>query len=384
MANQAEGISDLPTSTRIAVLPGDGVGAEVTAAAVSVLKQVCEMTGLSISLEFAPIGASSLTSGEGSLPKETEELCGDTDAILVGAVGGPEWIGFPLQDRPEWSLLRLRRELDLYVNVRPVRILEPVRDMSPLRADLLPFDMLILREQTSGLYYGKPKNIRPGSHGTTEAVDTLPYTQHQIDRIIEFAFAEAQVRRNRVALVDKENVLATSKLWRQRFDLLAEKYPDVQTERLLVDNAAAQLVLRPASFDVIVTENLFGDVLSDEAGGLCGSIGLLPSASIGDNQPYLYEPVHGTAPEIAGQGIANPTGAILSVGLMMRYTFGRPDLKQRIEAAVEEVLRVSRTPDIWTGDTAREGTEAFTQRVLQALQGDRTDETYAVGGNQKR
>lgn len=383
MVNQPERMVDPSKPTLVAVLPGDGVGSEVTAAAVAVLKEVADIAGFPVSLESAPIGASCLVSGEGSLPDETKNLCGRSDAILVGAVGGPEWIGFPLQDRPEWSLLRLRRELDLYVNLRPVRIMDPVRDMSPLRADRLPFDMFILREQTSGLYYGEPKNIRTGIDGTSEAVDTLPYTEHQIDRIIDFAFAEARLRRNLVTLVDKENVLATSKLWRRRFDLLAEKYPDVQTERLLVDNAAAQMVLRPASFDVIVTENLFGDVLSDEAGGLCGSIGLLPSASIGDEQPYLYEPVHGTAPEIAGQGIANPVGAILSVGLMMQYTFGRPDLKQRIENAVEDVLRVSRTRDIWTGDTVQEGTEALTERVLQALQSDRTDETYAVGGIQK-
>lgn len=383
MVNETAGSAEPPTPTRIAVLPGDGVGSEVTAAAVAVLKEVSDLAGLSISLEFGLIGASCLTSGQASLPKETEELCGGSDAILVGAVGGPEWVGFPLEDRPEWSLLRLRRELDLYANVRPVRIFEALRDMSPLRADRLPFDMLILREQTSGLYYGEPKKIHDAADGTSAAIDSLPYTEHQIDRIVELAFSEAQARRNRVTLVDKENVLATSKLWRRRFDLLAEKYPDVQTERLLVDNAAAQLVLRPASFDVIVTENLFGDVLSDEAGGLCGSIGLLPSASVGDNQPYLYEPVHGTAPEIARRGVANPVGAILSVGLMMQYTFGRPDLKQRIETAVEDVLQVSRTSDIWTGDTAREGTEVFTDRVVQALQTNRTDESYAVGG-QKR
>lgn len=384
MAEQGgEGLSSSAT-TRIAVLPGDGIGNEVTSAAVAVLQKVADSAGLSISIDFAAIGAGCLQSGHGSLPAETLELCQVSDAILVGAVGGPEWIGIPLQERPEWSLLRLRRDLDLYANVRPVRVLEPVRDMSPLRDDRLPFDMLILREQTSGLYYGEPKNVHVRSDGSAEAVDTLPYTSHQIDRIVELAFAEARTRRNRVTLVDKENVLATSKLWRSRFDFIAEKFPDVQTERLLVDNAAAQFVLRPASFDVVVTENLFGDVLSDEAGGLCGSIGLLPSASIGDHQPYLYEPVHGTAPEIAGKGIANPIGAILSVGLMMQYTFGRADLKSQVDRAVEDALSVSRTPDIWVGDVAREGTQGFTDHVLAALQREPTNDKYALGGERKR
>ncbi|HEY2555394.1 MAG TPA: 3-isopropylmalate dehydrogenase, partial [Candidatus Cybelea sp.] len=299
-----------PFISTVALLPGDGIGPEVVAAAARILKHVCP----SVECAEAPVGGAALALGLPALPAKTRELCERSAAILFGSVGLPEYEGKPLVDRPEYALFLLRRDFELYANLRPVRVFAGLEDASSLRPELVRgLDLMVVRELTGGIYYGRPKEQRTVD-GVDEAVDTMIYRAPEVERIARVAFDVARARRKHVTSVDKQNILETSRLWRRVVQAVAAGYPDVRLEHLLVDNAAMQLVRRPADFDVIVTENMFGDILSDEAAILTGSIGTLPSASLGTRgspgrQFGLYEPIGGTAPDIAGRGVANPTAA---------------------------------------------------------------------------
>ncbi|MEA2663592.1 MAG: 3-isopropylmalate dehydrogenase [Candidatus Eremiobacteraeota bacterium] len=350
--------------SRIAVLPGDGIGPEVTAAAVRVLRAVLP----SCTLEEAPVGTAAIASHGVALPDETLALARASDAILFGAVGGPS-AGVPPEHRPEAALLALRAAFGLYANVRPVRAFAGTEHRSPLRPERVRgMDLVIVRELTGGLYFG-PKRVE-GEHGARSAVDTLVYQEFEIERIARFAFDLALTRRGRVTSVDKANVLVSSQLWREVVERVARDYPEVALDHLLVDNAAMQLVRDPRAFDVIVTENMFGDILSDEAAAVAGSIGTAASASLGTRSGSrdfgLYEPISGTAPDIAGRGIANPAASILSAALLARHSLGEPDAAARIEGAVAAALASGpRTADL--DDEAPASTEAFTDLVLARL-----------------
>jgi len=338
----------LAQAFRIAVLPGDGIGPEVVREAVNVLLAVGRRFDIRFAVTEAVIGGAALEATGIPLPEETLVTCRANDAVLLGAVGGPRWDRLPGDRRPEHGLLRLRRALGVFANLRPVRALDPLDGVSPLRPDTVAgTDLLLVRELTGGLYFGQPR----GRQGD-EAVDTLRYTRGEIARVVRVAFRFARERRQGITSVDKANVLESSRLWREVVEDEARHFPDVTVTHMLVDVCAMQLVRAPASFDVIVTENMFGDILSDEAGAIVGSLGMLPSASLGEEPPFLYEPVHGSAPDIAGRGIANPAGAILSVAMTLRYSCGLPRAAQAVEAAVVQALREGyRTPDV--GGTAR-------------------------------
>jgi 3-isopropylmalate dehydrogenase len=327
---------------KIAVLAGDGIGPEVTAEAVKVLKA----TGLDFTFEDALIGGAAYDDGGNPLPTSTLDLCKSADAILLGAVGGPKWDNVqPISLRPEvGALLPLRSELNLYANVRPAKTLKPLMGASPLKGDRALVDLIVVRELTGGIYFGQPRERR--DNGET-AVDTCVYSKTEVRRIAERAFAIARQRSHQIVSVDKANVLETSRLWREVVNEMAAQNPDVSVSHMLVDNAAMQLVRDPRQFDVMLTENMFGDILSDEASMITGSLGLLPSASLSDTIG-LYEPIHGSAPDIAGQGRANPIAAILSAAMMLKYSFGDDAGASRIEDAVEAVLNDGlRTADIF-------------------------------------
>lgn len=332
---------------KIAVLAGDGIGPEVTAEAVKVLKA----TRLAFEFEEALIGGAAYDDGGHPLPASTLDLCRASDAILLGAVGGPKWDQVqPITLRPEvGALLPLRSELNLYANVRPAKTLKPLVMASPLKGDRALIDLIVVRELTGGIYFGKPRERREGGE---VAVDTCIYTRSEVRRITLQAFAIARQRKHEIVSVDKANVLETSRLWREVVSEIAADNPDVKVSHMLVDNAAMQLVRDPRQFDVILTENMFGDILSDEASMITGSLGLLPSASLsdqkGDGVFGLYEPIHGSAPDIAGQGRANPIAAILSAVMLLQYSFGDTATAMRIEEAVESVLVDGlRTADIY-------------------------------------
>ena len=329
----------------IVLLPGDGIGPEVTAAAARVLRDCAAEFGHQFELSEFPIGGAAIDSCGTPLPAETLEACRRADAVLLGAVGGPRWDGLPLGQRPESGLLNLRRGLDLYINVRPIRLCDPLRGSSPLKLERArTFDFEIVRELAGGIYFGAHRF--QGANGAESASDTETYTTEEIERVARFAFARADCRSGRLASVDKANVLASSSLWRKTVSRLATDYPRVALEHLSVDNAAMQLILRPEQFDVLVTSNMFGDILSDEAAALVGSIGLVPSMCLGGSTP-LYEPIHGSAPALAGQDRANPLGAILCTSLLLRESFGLNTEAEWIENAVERVLaRGYRTEDI--------------------------------------
>jgi 3-isopropylmalate dehydrogenase len=351
----------------IAVLSGDGIGPEVTAEAIKALRTVAGAGGHVFALHEAPIGGRAIRAGRPPLPPETLELCRRASAILLGAVGGPEWDGLPPDQRPEAGLLTLRRELRLFANLRPVRALPALLDAAPLRPDILRgTDLLIVRELTGGLYFGEPRG-RMVRAGRRAAVDTLPYTEDEIARVARVAFDAARLRRRRVTSIDKANVLHSSQLWREVVTEIGREFPDVALDHMLVDNAAMQLVRRPAAFDVIVTENMFGDILSDETAGLVGSLGFLPSASLGEAGPSLYEPVHGTAPDIAGRGIANPVGAILSAAMLLRYALRLDAEAAAMEHAVDRTVAAgARTADSAAGGAAL-STQAFGDEVARRL-----------------
>lgn len=321
----------------IAVLPGDGIGPEVTSAAVRVLRTVRP----DAECVESQVGASALRAGLPALPDDARALCERSAGILFGAVGLPEYDGKPLPERPEYALFLLRRDFELYANVRPVRVFPGLEEASSLLPQLVKgLDLVVIRELTGGIYFGKPKEQRTGADGVEEAVDTMIYRAPEIERIARVAFELARKRRRHVTSIDKQNILETSRLWRRVVERVAGDYPDVRLEHLLVDNAAMQLVRRPAEFDVLVTENMFGDILSDEAAILTGSIGNLPSASLGtrmteSGQFGLYEPISGSAPDIAGQSVANPTAAILSAAMLLRHSLQDDAGAARIERAVE-------------------------------------------------
>lgn len=339
---------------RILLLPGDGIGPEVVDQAVRALDAVAQQFGHRFSYRTEAIGGGAIDRYGDPLPEPTRRALRDCDAILLGAVGGPRWDAGPV--RPEAGLLALRYELGLYANLRPAVLLEGLESASPLRPEVVRgTDFLIVRELTGGLYFGKPKE-RDGHR----AVDTMTYTAPEVERVARVAFRAARGRRRRVHSVDKANVLETSRLWRDVVTGIGREFPEVELQHMLVDTCAMQLVRQPASFDVILTENTFGDILSDEAAAVVGSIGLLPSASLGDRPPFLYEPVHGSAPDIADRGVANPLGAILSAALMLRYSFGLEAEAQAVEQAVRRVVREGTV-------TADLGGSAGTEEVGRAV-----------------
>jgi 3-isopropylmalate dehydrogenase len=357
-------------STTIAVLPGDGIGPEITRAAVRVLRVVRP----DVECVESDAGGAALRRGEPALPDATRALCERSAAILFGSVGLPEFEGKPLFERPEYALFLLRRDFELFANIRPVRVFPGLEEASSLLPHLVRgLDLVVVRELTGGIYFGKPKEQRTGADGIEEAVDTMIYRAPEIERIARVAFELARRRRKHVTSVDKQNILETSRLWRRVVDRVANEYPDVQLAHLLVDNAAMQLVRAPAQFDVLVTENMFGDILSDEAAILTGSIGNLPSASLGTrgspgNQFGLYEPIGGTAPDIAGQGVANPTAAILSAAMLLRLSLNDEKSAARIERAVEGAFADgARTRELARASGEWLNTEQFTDRVIALL-----------------
>jgi 3-isopropylmalate dehydrogenase len=356
------------TTWRLAVLPGDGVGQEVTPQAVRVLETVANATGVGFEFEHARIGGAALDAHGVPLPEATLALCRQSHAILFGAVGGPKWDHVGQEVRPERGLLAVRKELDLYANLRPVRCFPMLTDASPLKASVVAgTDIMVIRELTGGLYFGEPRGVEQFADGSARAVNTMTYTSREIDRVARVGFEVARKRRKRLASVDKANVLAVSQLWRDVVTALGPEYPDVTLEHVLVDNCAMALVQRPTQFDTIVTENTFGDILSDEAAILAGSMGMLPSASLG-GAVGLYEPVHGSAPDIAGQGVANPIAAILSAAMLLRYSLNLAGEADRIEAAVVRVLdKGLRTRDIAQGGPAV-GTREMGDAIVRALE----------------
>ena len=356
-------------NARIAVLPGDGIGPEVTRAAARVLQLVRP----DLECNEGLVGGAALGRGLAALPPDTQKLCDSSDAILFGSVGLPEYEGKPLLERPEYALFLLRRDYELYANLRPVRVFAGLEEASSLKPEIVRgLDLVVVRELTGGIYYGKPKEQRC-VEGVDEAVDTMIYRAPEIERIAHVAFALARARRKRLTSVDKQNILETSRLWRRIVGEVAREYPDVAVEHLLVDTAAMQLVQRPGEFDVIVTENMFGDILSDEAAILTGSIGTLPSASLGARdgprrQFGLYEPIGGTAPSIAGKGVANPTAAILSAAMLLRHSLDDPQNAARIDRAVERAYADGlRTAELAGSSMAALSTEAFAEAVIARL-----------------
>ncbi|MCF6093003.1 3-isopropylmalate dehydrogenase [Microaerobacter geothermalis] len=352
---------------RITILPGDGIGPEIVAEGVKVLKAIEELYHHHFEIKEALIGGISLDQTGIPLPDETVASCQASDAVLLGAVGGPKWDQNPGHLRPEAGLLGIRKKLGLYANLRPATAFESLVDASTLKPEVISgVDLLVVRELTGGIYFGHKE--RREVNGVAEAVDTLHYNEKEIERIAHTAFRLARLRRNKVTSVDKANVMESSRLWREVVIRVAKEYPDVELEHVLVDACAMQLIRTPKHFDVIVTENLFGDILSDEAAMLTGSIGMLASASLGEGTFGLYEPVHGSAPDIAGQGIANPIATILSVAMMLKYSLGLKVEADLIELAVKSVLEKGyRTGDIAsTGDEVK-GTVEMGQLIIEEM-----------------
>ena len=352
----------------VAVLPGDGIGPEIIAQALKVLR------ALRPPIEFveAPVGGAAYASSGDPLPAETLRKAKEADAVLFGAVGDPRYDSLPRAKRPEQAILGLRKALGLFANLRPAQVHPELAGASALKAEVVAgLDIVIVRELTGDIYFGEPKGIREkiGAAGVErEGFDTMCYSESEIRRIARVAFDAARKRAKRVCSVDKANVLETSQLWREVVSQEARNYPDIELSHMYVDNCAMQLVRNPKQFDVIVTGNLFGDILSDEASMLTGSIGMLPSASLDARNKGMYEPIHGSAPDIAGRGVANPLATILSVAMLLRYTLNETALAERIEQAVQKVLQQGyRTADIHTTGTTRVGTAAMGDAVVAAL-----------------
>ena len=355
---------------RIAVLPGDGVGPEVIREAVKALKSAGARFAIPLEFEEGIVGGSAIDRFGTPLPPETLKLCASCDAILFGAVGGPKWDSLPVDRRPERGLLTLRKELQLYANLRPVRLFPPLVDASPLKREIVEgVDLLVVRELTGGLYFAEPKGITPAPDGRGEqAVDTLIYTTSEIERIAKIAFQLARGRRRHVTSVDKANVLASSQLWRRVVTGMAKGFPDVELEHMLVDTCSMQLVRDPRRFDILLTENTFGDILSDEAAMLAGSIGMLPSASLGDGTA-LYEPIHGAAPDIAGQDRANPLATILSAAMLLRHSLHHEASAVAVERAVLNLLEQGyRTEDIMQPGMIEVGTARMGESVAELIE----------------
>ncbi|WP_404462000.1 3-isopropylmalate dehydrogenase [Sutcliffiella horikoshii] len=331
----------------ISVLPGDGIGPEVVREAILVLEQVGKNFQHTFTFNYGKIGGVAVDETGTPLPQETVEICKNSHAVLLGAVGGPKWDEETPERRPEAGLLGIRKALKLYANLRPVTLFESLIHASPLKREVvLDTDILIVRELTGGIYFGSPRERRQGKDGL-EVIDTLHYTEKEMERILRKGFEVAQGRKKKLTSVDKANVLESSRLWRETANRIAKEYPDVQLDHMLVDNAAMQLVRNPRQFDVIVTENMFGDILSDEASMLTGSLGMLPSASLGVDGPGLYEPIHGSAPDIAGKNVANPLATILSAAMLLRHSLGLEEEAASVEKAVDLALEEGyRTQDI--------------------------------------
>ena len=353
---------------KICVLPGDGIGPEIVAEALRVLRALA----LPCELEEAQLGGGAVDATGTPYPEATQKLAQAADAVLLGAVGGPKWDNLPREQRPERGLLGIRKQLGLFANLRPAVLYPELANASTLKPEVVSgLDILIVRELTGDIYFGQPRGIEQREiEGRTQryGFNTMHYSEDEIRRIGRVAFEAARKRNKKLCSVDKMNVLETTQLWRDVMNELAPEYPDVELSHMLVDNAAMQLVRAPKQFDVMVTGNMFGDILSDEASMLTGSIGMLPSASLDANNKGLYEPCHGSAPDIAGQGVANPLATILSAAMMLRYTFNREEEAGRIEAAVKKVLAQGyRTGDIYEPGTQRVGTRAMGDAVLAAL-----------------
>jgi 3-isopropylmalate dehydrogenase len=359
---------------KIVALPGDGIGPEVTGAARAVLAAAADGFGHSFRVEEHLLGGCAIEATGTALPEETLRACRTADAVLLGAVGGPKWDDPAATVRPEQGLLGLRKELELFANLRPVTPHPALLDASPLRPERLEgADLLVVRELTGGVYFGQPQERRR-VNGEWQALDTMIYSESEIRRVADLAFRMAAGRRGKVTSVDKANVLESSRLWRQTVEEVAADYPQVTLEHLLIDAATMHLLARPASFDVIVTANLFGDILTDEASMLTGSMGNLPSASLGTGQNRhgrrqgLYEPIHGSAPDIAGRGIANPIGAILSLALLLRYSLGLEEEAAAVETAVDAALTAGkRTADLAAKEEETVSTEEMTAAILQSI-----------------
>jgi 3-isopropylmalate dehydrogenase len=352
---------------KIVILPGDGIGPEVARAAVSVLEECAREFGHQFDVSEMPVGGAAIDKIGNPLPDETLEACRKADAVFLGAVGGPKWDALPVGKRPETGLLALRKGLGLYVNLRPIRLIEPLRGISPLRPERLgDLDIEIVRELAGGMYFGERGSVVEG--GTERAFDTESYSTPEIERIAAFGFQRAESRSRRLCSVDKANVLTSSQLWRRTVTSVGAVFPAVQLEHMYVDNAAMQLTLRPTQFDVILSTNMFGDILSDAAAALVGSIGLIPSASFGTSAP-LFEPIHGSAPTLAGKDCANPIGSILSATMMLRDTFGLGLEADWVEQSLGRVLGAGyRTTDISEPGTKTIGTAAFLELLQQEMQ----------------
>lgn len=353
---------------RVALLRGDGIGPEIVDSAVRVLKAVGEKYDIEFTFTPYLIGGVAIDSVGEPLPKETVDGCLQSDSVLLGAVGGPKWDNLAGNIRPEKALLGIREKMGLFTNLRPAKLYPALKDECPLRPDIVAngFDIMIVRELTGGIYFGE-RGYRQGKYGE-EAFDTESYSKMEIERIARVAFETARKRRKKLISIDKANVLETSRLWRKTVHEIAKEYPDVEVSDMLVDNAAMQLVRNPSQFDVVVTSNMFGDILSDEASQITGSIGMLPSASLGESKRGLYEPIHGSAPDIAGQNKANPIATILSGAMMLLYAFDEKEASEAIVSAVDKVLNEGlRTADLARGDTTPLTTTQMTDEIIKRL-----------------
>ena len=350
---------------KICILPGDGIGPEITAEAVRVL----EALNLGFTMESALIGGAAVDATGDPYPEATRKLAAEADAVLLGAVGGPQWDTLPREQRPERGLLGIRKHLNLFANLRPAVLYPELANASTMKPEIVSgLDILIVRELTGDIYFGQPRGIEQ-RNGERFGFNTMHYSESEIRRIGRVAFEAARKRNKKVCSVDKMNVLETTQLWRDVMNELAPEYPDVALSHMLVDNAAMQLVRAPRQFDVIVTGNMFGDILSDEASMLTGSIGMLPSASLDEHNKGLYEPSHGSAPDIAGQGVANPLATILSAAMMLRYTLNLEEAAQKVEGAVKKVLAQGfRTGDIFEAGMQQVGTQQMGDAVLAGLE----------------
>lgn len=356
-------------SYKLAILPGDGIGPEVTAEAVKVLKKVSAIHGLQFELEEAPVGGTAYDLTGHPLPQKTLDLAKSADSILLGAVGGPKWEPLDYSVRPERALLGLRSELGLFANLRPANIFPALIDASPLKREIIEgLDIMVVRELTGDVYFGKPRGVTTLADGQQQGINTMVYTTSEIERIAKVAFELARKRNKKLCSIDKANVLECTELWRNVVTRIGKNYPDVTLSHMYVDNCAMQLIRYPKQFDVIVTGNIFGDILSDEASQLTGSIGMLASASLGSTKQGMYEPIHGSAPDIAGKGVANPIATILSVAMMLQYSFDQPKVAKAIEQAVTDVLNDGyRTGDIYTEGTKKVGTIEMGELICKKL-----------------
>ena len=353
---------------RIILLPGDGIGPEITAVARRLLDQVSNQHGFQLNFEKHPIGGAAIDASGSPLPESTLRACRSSDGVLLAAIGSPRFDALPREERPETGLLGLRAGMKLFANLRPVTILPALIDASSLKANVIEgVDLMVVRELTGGIYFGQPKG-RIEANGDERAFNTMTYSKSEVDRIAKVAFELAGNRNGKLCSVDKANVLDVSQLWRDRVDALAENYADVEVSHMYVDNAAMQLVRNPSQFDVLLTGNLFGDILSDEAAMLTGSIGMLPSASLGSEGPGLFEPVHGSAPDIAGQDLANPMAMVLSAAMMLRIGLKESEAAKALERSVDRVLKAGfRTGDLISEGCTQLGCEAMGEQLLQAL-----------------